>query len=76
MSKKVVSNKISSCDIKRGQRLTCFLTDEEMLFIENYLRKNGVSNRSRWMRETLISFILRDLDDNYPLLFDEHEMRR
>lgn len=75
MKNRVEDNKSIAC-IKRIQRLTCFLTDEELAFIDAYLKKNRISNKSRWMRETLICAILKDLDDNYPTLFDEHEMRR
>lgn len=69
-------NKLYIDDDKRYQRLSCFLSEEEMSFIDSYLRKNKITNKSRWIRETLISFIHRDLDNNYPTLFDEHDMRR
>ncbi len=76
MKKREECNKSVNVEIKRAQRLTCFLSDEEMAFIEGYLKKNNISNRSRWMRETLKCFIIQDMEDNYPTLFDEHEMRR
>ncbi len=76
MKKRVECHKTQNCDIKRTQRITCFLSDEEMDFIDTYLSNNNISNKSRWIRETLMCFIHEDLDNNYPMLFDEHEMRR
>lgn len=66
----------SNQEVKRYQRLTCFLSEEELAFIDTYLKKNKVANRSKWLRETILLFIHKDLDSNYPTLFDEHEMRR
>ena len=44
--------------------------------IDSYLRKYKINNRSRWIRETLITFIIKKLDQDYPTLFNEHDMRR
>lgn len=60
----------------RTERLTCLLSPEEKKMVDNYLRKYRITNRSRWMRETLLSFILHNLEIDYPTLFDEHDMRR
>ena len=45
-------------------------------FIENYLKKYKIKNKSNWMRETLLAFIYKNLDEDYPTLFNEHDMRR
>ena len=58
-------------DAVRHERLTCLVNDEEMRIIDGYLRKYGIENKSRWMRE-----IHRNLDYDYPTLFNEHDMRR
>lgn len=60
----------------RKKRLVCTVSDEEDAFIEQYLRKYKISNKSRWIRETLVSFIYQNLGNDYPTLFDEQEMRR
>jgi hypothetical protein len=52
------------------------VSDEEMRIIDGYLQKYGIENKSRWMRETLLAFIHRNLDHDYPTLFNEHDMRR
>lgn len=63
-------------DVVRHARLTCLVSDEEMRIIDSYLRKYGIENKSRWMRETLLAFIHRNLENDYPTLFNEHDMRR
>lgn len=74
--KKELKKISTSQEVKRCQRLTCLLSEEEQAFIDTYLKKNKISNRSRWLRETILLFIHKDLDNKYPTLFDEHEMRR
>ena len=63
-------------DVTRHARLTCLVSDDEMRIIDSYLQKYGIENKSRWMRETLLAFIHRNLDHDYPTLFNEHDMRR
>ena len=75
-SKKRLVDKSTCSEIKRSQRMTCFLSNTEYDIIDAYLKKNKISNKSRWLRETILSFIHKDLNDNYPTLFDEHDMRR
>jgi hypothetical protein len=60
----------------RNERYSFLINSEEKQMIENYLRKYRIRNRSRWMRETLITFIIKNLDQDYPTLFNEQEMRR
>ena len=63
-------------DVARHARLVCLVSDDEMRIIDSYLRKYKIENKSRWMRETLLSFIHQNLDQDYPTLFNEHDMRR
>ena len=60
----------------RNERYSFLVNSTERQTIENYLRKYRISNRSRWMRETLITFIIKNLDQDYPTLINEQEMRR
>ena len=48
----------------------------EFYVIDEYLKKYRITNKSNWMRETLLSFIYKNLDEDYPTLFGEHDMRR
>lgn len=63
-------------DVVRHARLVCLVSDEEMRIVDSYLRKYKIENKSRWMRETLLAFIHQNLDQDYPTLFNEHDMRR
>ncbi|MDL2322356.1 hypothetical protein LJC52_00020 [Bacteroidales bacterium OttesenSCG-928-A17] len=60
----------------RTNRISFMLNDEEFKTIENYLIKYKINNRSRWYRETIMTHILKVLEQDYPTLFGENEMRR
>ena len=60
----------------RKKRIVALVSDEEDRLIENYLKKYKISNKSNLMRETLLAFIYKNLDEDYPTLFNEHDMRR
>ena len=60
----------------RHSRVVCLVSEEEMKIIDDYLKKYRITNKSNWMRETLLSFIYKNLDEDYPTLFGEHDMRR
>lgn len=61
---------------KREKHLAISLNEKEHAIIEAYIKKYKIGNRTRWARETLISFVLKNLEQDYPTLFDENEMRR
>lgn len=63
-------------DPKRTERMVCLFSDEEAQIVNRYLRKYKISNKSRWMRETLLAFIHQNIENDYPTLFNEHDMRR
>lgn len=61
----------------RDKRLSFMVSEEELNAINCYLDKYKISNRSNWMRTTLLSQIVTVLvDRDYPTLFSEHEMRK
>lgn len=61
---------------KREKHIAISLNEKEYAMIDAYIKKYKIANRTRWARETLISFVLKNLDQDYPTLFDENEMRR
>lgn len=61
---------------KRTRRLVCLLSDEECRIVERHLTKYRITNRTRWMRETLLASIHKAMEEDYPTLFHEHDMRR
>ena len=35
-----------------------------------------IKNKARCLRETILAFIHQNMEDDYPTLFKEHDMRR
>ena len=60
----------------RIHKVTFMLNDEEQKAVDRYLAKYKIANKSRWYRETILTHILKTLEEDYPTLFNENEMRR
>jgi len=60
----------------RTKKAEFMLSDDEHELIRFYLKKYRITNRSRWFRETVLNHILKNMDQDYPTLFEENEMRR
>lgn len=60
----------------RDKRVVFSLNSEEYDFVSSYLKKYKIGNQSRWLRETILTHILKTLDQDYPTLFGENDMRR
>ena len=54
--------KVPSSASPRKQRMVCLLSEEEA--------------QIRWFRETVLTFIHQKMEEDYPTLFKEHDMRR
>jgi hypothetical protein len=77
MSKEVKKRvKVPSREPKRHHRMVCLVSEEEMHCIDRYLSKYKITNKGRWMRETMLTFIQKNMEEDYPTLFNEHDMRR
>ncbi|MDR1339657.1 MAG: hypothetical protein LBK58_06360 [Prevotellaceae bacterium] len=63
-------------EIKRTHRIAFMLNDTELGIIEQYLQKYRITNRSSWYRRTILSHIWKVMEEDYPTLFNENEMRR
>ena len=61
---------------KRERRMSILLSDEEQQIVDRYLEKYKITNKSRWLRETILMFIHKNMEEDYPTLFGEHDMRR
>ena len=60
----------------RHLRMVCLMSEEEQRIVDRYLKKYKITNKSRWLRETIFMFIYKNMDEDYPTLFGEHDMRR
>lgn len=78
MTKKNIAPKATMArpQIKRHTRIVSLVSEEENRIIDDYLKKYKITNKSNWIRETLLAFIYKNLDEDYPTLFGEHDMRR
>jgi len=61
---------------KRERRMSILLSEDEQQIVDRYLDKYKITNKSRWLRETILMFIHKNMEDDYPTLFGEHDMRR
>ena len=68
--------KVPSSVPKRRQRMVCLMSEEEVRIVDAYLKKYKISNKARWLRETVLAFINEKMEEDYPTLFKEHDMRR
>ena len=48
----------------------------KQLIVDRYLEKYKITNKSRWLRETILMFIHKNMEEDYPTLFGEHDMAR
>ena len=61
---------------KRERRMSILLSEDEQLIVDRYLEKYKITNKSRWLRETILMFVHKNMEEDYPTLFGEHDMRR
>lgn len=57
-------------DLLRKNRQSLLFNNREMKAIEAYCNKYKVNNRSKFMRETILTEVLRKFDEDYPSLFE------
>ena len=68
--------KVPASTPKRKQRMVCLMSEDELRIVDSYLKKYKITNKARWLRETVLTFIRQKMDEDYPTLFNEHDMRR
>jgi len=56
-------------DLLRVNKKSILFNNKELKAIDSYCRKYHINNRSKFMREAIISSILKKFDDDYPTLF-------
>ncbi|MDR1226979.1 MAG: hypothetical protein LBK47_08810 [Prevotellaceae bacterium] len=54
---------------KRVHRRVITFNHEENTVIENFMRKYGIQNRSKFFREAIITTILQKMEQDHPTLF-------
>ncbi|MDO4691262.1 MAG: hypothetical protein Q4A64_00130 [Porphyromonadaceae bacterium] len=59
----------------RPHKLMLKLNERELRALEQYCKKYQVDNRSHWLRELMMTEIIRRFELDAPMLFSEEEMR-
>jgi hypothetical protein len=61
--------------LPRVHRVSFMLNNDEHEALLSHFSKCKIENKSRWYRELIFTHVFRTLEENYPTLFDESEMR-
>ena len=56
-------------ELLRINKKSILFNSKELKAIDSYCRKYKINNRSKFMREAIITSILKKFDDDYPTLF-------
>lgn len=77
MAKKKVMKKTDKAPkqkaLPRTHRMFIPLNDAEMRMFDRYVRENKITNKSKFVRETLMLVVLKRLEADSPTLFDNME---
>lgn len=57
-------------DLLRNNRIGILFNNRELKAIDAYCKKYKVKNRSKFIRETLLTEVLKRFDEDYPSLFE------
>lgn len=60
--------------LKRVNRQAILFNERELKAIEHYCSRFKVNNRSKFMREAIITEILKKFEDNYPTLWEDQQL--
>lgn len=58
--------------LKRKHKVHFTLNDLEKEALEKYYKKYKIKNKSKFLREAVISQVLKQFDEDYPSLFDDN----
>ncbi|QQS49902.1 MAG: hypothetical protein IPM71_09785 [Bacteroidota bacterium] len=61
--------------LKRINRRSILFNQRELKAIDHYCERFKIDNRSKFMREAIITEVLKKFEDNYPTLWDDQQMR-
>ena len=60
--------------LRRERPQTIRFNTRELSAINQYCEKFKVKNKAKFMREAIISEVLRKFDENYPTLWDDEQL--
>lgn len=62
-------------ELKRVKKQAILFNERELNAINEYCSKFKVKNRSRFMREAIITEVLKRFDENHPTLWEQQELK-
>ena len=63
--------KLKDESLKRKYRKSILFNKREIQAIEHYCKKYKIKNKSKFMREIIITSVLKKFDEDYPSLFEK-----
>lgn len=60
-------------NLKRVNPHVIRFNNRELSAINKFCRRYKINNKSKFMRETIITEILKKFDEDYPTLFDDEQ---
>jgi len=67
--------KTKELSLRREKSHSIRFNIREQSAIDQYCEKFRVKNKSKFMREAIITEVLRRFDENYPTLWEDSQMR-
>ena len=64
-------NAVKDESLKRIHRKSILFNKREMQAIDHYCKKYKIKNKSKFMREMIITSVLKKFDEDYPSLFEK-----
>jgi hypothetical protein len=61
-------------DLKRINRKVIKFNNKELTAIDTYCKKYRIANKSQFMRETIITAVLKKFTDDYPSLWEDQQL--
>jgi hypothetical protein len=62
--------------LKRRHKAGFLLNDKELEAVDAYCKKYKIENKSKFMRETVMRFVMEQFLNDYPTLFDKQDLDR
>ena len=60
--------------LKRINKQSILFNTHEINAINKYCQQFKINNKSKFMREVIITEVLKKFDENYPTLFEEKQL--
>ena len=67
--KRKTKNPTKARDLTRKNTLAVMLNDEEMKALNRFIERYKIQNKSRFVREAVMTVILRKMEEDHPTLF-------